>query len=581
MRLDCARSYVRELGFLLVVLALLVSPLPCRDLARAAGGIDPADPMVRITYARSDLDVPMILDQLSQEVTAATGIEERFITYYWETFDAIHCMGEPVTDKPIFVDMYVPGFFTEQDVAGMMTAIADSLEGLTGVDKKWVFIHTHFPLQGHVYINGKVERWDNYRGQTFHQAGKGPRDIAQRTMGGFLFNDAAFVFQSLWRFGLIASGGADLGELLTITGQVEDFDRESWFQAWNAMALKVRATGDEFAASGHDIAARQAYFRATNYFRAASIYMYDQDPRGLIAWQNGRDAFLKAAGLSGGLIEPVRIPYEQTTLPGYFITPDTSGEKRPLLLIQTGLDATAEDLYFILAAQAVKRGYNCLIFEGPGQGEMISLQKLPFQHDWENVVTPVVDYALSRPDVDQQRMALLGYSMGGYLVPRALAFDKRIQWGIVDGGVYSVFDGTMTKFPDVVRQAVESGECTTDIDALVLQEMDNRPDVHQFITQMLWTFQAATPCELFRELQEYTLAEVIGEIQAEMLVVNSSQDQVAGSNAQAKKVFNALNTLKTYLEFDASQGGQFHCQLGAPVVSSERILNWLDERAKP
>ncbi len=66
-----------------------------------------------------------------------------------------------------------------------------------------------------------------------------------------------------------------------------------------------------------------------------------------------------------------------------------------------------------------------------------------------------------------------------------------------------------------------------------------------------------------------------------MLVVNSSEDQVAGSNAQAKKVFNALNTKKTYLEFDASQGGQFHCQLGAPVVSGERILNWLDERAKP
>jgi hypothetical protein len=78
----------------------------------------------------------MILDQLSQDVTAATGIKERFITYYWETFDAIHCMGEPVTDKPIFVDMYVPVFFTEQDVSGMMTAIADSLEGLTGVDKK-------------------------------------------------------------------------------------------------------------------------------------------------------------------------------------------------------------------------------------------------------------------------------------------------------------------------------------------------------------------------------------------------------------------------------------------------------------
>ncbi|NCC26435.1 MAG: alpha/beta hydrolase, partial [Deltaproteobacteria bacterium] len=218
---------------------------------------------------------------------------------------------------------------------------------------------------------------------------------------------------------------------------------------------------------------------------------------------------------------------------------------------------------------------------GPGQGEMISLQKLPFRHDWEKVVTPVVDYALTRPDVDQERIAILGYSMGGYLVPRALAFEKRIRWGIVDGGVFSVFDGTMTKFPDEVAQAVESGDCGADVDALVLREMDERPDVHQFITQMLWTFQAKTPCDLFRKLQKYTLTDVIGDIRTEILVVNSSEDQVAGSNAQAKKVFNALKTEKTYLEFDDSQGGQFHCQLGAPVVSSERILNWLDERAKP
>ncbi len=165
MKSFSGRSFVLLTGILIFFLSLLISHLTDRDKAWAADGIDPADPMVRITYARSDLDIPAILDQLSREVTAATGIEERFITYYWQTFDAIHCMGEPVSDKPIFVDMYVPGFFTEEDVAGMMTAVADSLERLTGVDKKWVFIHTHFPLQGHVYINGKVERWDNYRGQ--------------------------------------------------------------------------------------------------------------------------------------------------------------------------------------------------------------------------------------------------------------------------------------------------------------------------------------------------------------------------------------------------------------------------------
>lgn len=64
-------------------------------------------------------------------------------------------------------------------------------------------------------------------------------------------------------------------------------------------------------------------------------------------------------------------------------------------------------------------------------------------------------------------------------------------------------------------------------------------------------------------------------------MANSNQDQVAGSHEQAKVFFNALQTKKTYLEFTEAQGAQFHCQLGAPLVSSERLLNWLDARANP
>ena len=122
------------------------------------------------------------------------------------------------------------------------------------------------------------------------------------------------------------------------------------------MAVKVRSMALEFATTGHAVSAQEAYFRASNYFRASCIYMYNTDPRGFTAWKNGRDTFLKAAGLSSGRIRPVRIPYEKTTLQGYFVTADDSGKKRPTLLIQTGLDGTAEDLYFIVGTQAVKRG---------------------------------------------------------------------------------------------------------------------------------------------------------------------------------------------------------------------------------
>jgi esterase/lipase len=544
--------------------------------ASATGGIDPADPMVRITSPPVDFDIDAVMAAVGKDVSKATGIKESFITYFWQTFDSMVYDGKK-TEKPLFVDLYVPSFFSDDDVHGMMNAVADALVDHAGVDRKWLFIHTHFPLPGQVYISGGITNWDTYRGFPNNK----PRDKSERALKKFLFNDSAFVFQCLWRFGLIASGGADLGELLTVTSQVEDFDKESWYKAWTDMAVKIRATAMEYAAAGHVLSAQQAYFRATTYFRASSIYLFDNDPRGEVAWQNGRDTFLKAAELSQGQITHVRIPYEGTTLPGYLLKPDNTDKKRPLLLIQTGLDGTAEDLYFIIGVHAVKRGYNCLIYEGPGQGEMIVKQNLPFRHDWEKVVTPVVDFALKLPETDPKRIAIIGYSMGGYLVPRALAYEKRIRWGIVDGGVYSVFDGTMTKFPDEVKTAMTGKGCNDTVNKLAAEEMEKHSDLDQFISQMLWTFQADTPCQLFEKLQKFTVSDSIGKIKTEMLVVCSSQDQIAGSAEQARKFFTALQTQKTYLEFDDSQGAQFHCQNGAPQASSERILNWLDERAKP
>jgi hypothetical protein len=53
-------------------------------------------------------------------------------------------------------------------------------------------------------------------------------------------------------------------------------------------------------------------------------------------------------------------------------------------------------MYFAFAVAANRRGYHCLLFDGPDQGRVLITQGLPMRPDWENVVRPVIDYALTR-----------------------------------------------------------------------------------------------------------------------------------------------------------------------------------------
>ena len=88
--------------------------------------------------------------------------------------------------------------------------------------------------------------------------------------------------------------------------------------------------------------------------------------------------------------------------------------------MNNGSDGPVTSVWPPIAAGGVARDYNVVIFDGPGQQSMLFDRGVPFRHDWEQVITPVVDFLLGRSDVDPKQIVLYGISQAGVLgTPRA------------------------------------------------------------------------------------------------------------------------------------------------------------------
>ena len=391
-----------------------------------------------------------------------------------------------------------------------------------------------------------------------------------------VFKDPEYSFQCLRTMGYSSTGGADISECLSTAYRIKEGDNESWYKEWSETAKRLEKTADEFLSEGHKKSALEAYFRASNYYRTAEFFLHSNpdDPRILETWGKSRTCFLEAIEFSERPVEFVRIPFEETTLPGYLCLVDNSGKKRPLLIIHSGFDGTAEEIYFEIGKLAVERGFNCLLFEGPGQGEVIRKQKIPFRPDWETVVTPVLDYALKLPEVDPERIGLIGISFGGYLAPRAVAFEHRFKVCVANGGIYDFYENIIKMNPPNIEMIINNEKAAKEYDKDIMENISADVNTGWFYANGMFTFGAKSPSELLRMLKPYNMENYAEKIKCTMLVVDSEDEK--GLPGQSKQLFDALECPKEFMFFTTEEGAGEHCQMGAIMISGERILNWLE-----
>ena len=169
----------------------------------------------------------------------------------------------------------------------------------------------------------------------------------------------------------------------------------------------LTAFADQKDAEGQILLAAFAY-------RVAEFFADPRDPEKMALYDKFYDHFYKTVQSVG--MERYSIPYQDGFLPALRFSLENN---KGTIIFIGGHDSFMEEFYSV-ARYIVGAGYEFIVFEGPGQGFARRKNSIPMTHEWEKPTSVILDY------FDLRDVTLVGVSMGGFLAPRAAAFDYRI-----------------------------------------------------------------------------------------------------------------------------------------------------------
>jgi len=357
-------------------------------------------------------------------------------------------------------------------------------------------------------------------------------------------------------------GGGELGEIYKVCATLKDKVGMgiAWFTEWKNMGDRVVALAEKAQNSGHLQTASAAFMRAANYLQIGERLLQPRTAESQQAYARSVELFKRELSNVPFLsIESVEVPFEGgKSLPAYFVkAKQPASAKWPTVVFFDGLDVTKEIQYFIGVPELIKRGMACLIADGPGNGESIRFRGMPARYDTNVAGTATVDYLESRPDVDKDRLAVMGISLGGYYAPRCAAFEKRFKACVAWGAQYD--------YHAIWKRRIEQA----------FQASLSVPGEH-----ITWFLGVSTLEEALKKLEKFTLQGVAEKIECPFLVTHGEADAQIPME-YARKLFAEVRSKdKTLKVFTVDEGGSMHCQVDNLTIGVAYIGDWLSDKLK-
>ncbi|MBC7781567.1 MAG: alpha/beta fold hydrolase [Proteobacteria bacterium] len=378
-------------------------------------------------------------------------------------------------------------------------------------------------------------------------------------VGNFKWSNATLICKGMAPYGAVAIGEIDrIGDAMNARHDRDPDDPMIWQEEWSALAARLEARADAEDALGHRHTAGNYYVRAGNYWFTGERFVPPGEPK-LALYRRALRCFDAGFERRYPRMERVEVPYEGRTLAARFLPSlqQTRGALRraPTVVLFNGLDNCKEMSVLFAGLEFSARGWNTLAIDGPGQGESLRLRGIHTRHDYEVAGRAAYDAVAARADVDPARVAVMGYSFGGYYAPRIAAFDKRFAACVAFGAMH----WSIHEWVDTIRRTVA---------------VDATKSAQSFF-QVPWVFGAADLDAALEMARRFDLTDVAPQIECPFLVLHGANDRIVPLDA-GQRLYEAVGSRnKTLKTFSVEEGGAEHCQVDDRQMGVDYIADWL------